>query len=206
MSTQASNSRAAILEAARELFAAEGYQGASLERVARRAGVSRQAVYLHFGSKAGLLVELARHEHERSGIAALAERTVWSAPDAVAALDAWVALIPAFASRSPGLIAALDAARRSDPDAATAWRDQSEDRLRGCRRLAAWLKRDGSLAPGWSVARAADLIWALASLELYEQLVTERGWSPERFTRHTREVLRRTLVGRDLPRRRGRPG
>ena len=89
--------RTAILDAAHELFAADGYHGVGLEKVAKQAGVSRQAVYLHFGSKGGLLLELARYEHERAGIAALADRTVWSAPGAVAALDAWVALFVAFA-------------------------------------------------------------------------------------------------------------
>lgn len=196
MSRSGRATRAAILEAAHELFGAEGYYGVGLERVAKRAGVSRQAVYLHFGSKAGLLIELARYEHERGGIAELADRTVWSAPDAVVALDAWVALFPAFAPKVLDFVRALEVARRSDPDAARVWHDQSEDRLRGCRRLAEWLKRDGVLAEDWTVARAADLIWALASLQAYDQLVVERGWRPSEFTRRIQQTLRRTLLAR----------
>jgi len=44
----------AILEAASELFVTKG-PSASLEEIARRAGVSKQTIYNHYGSKAELL-------------------------------------------------------------------------------------------------------------------------------------------------------
>lgn len=193
MSSGGRTTRIAILEAAHDVFETQGYY-VGLEKVAEQAGVSRQAVYLHFGSKGGLLIELARYEHERTGIAELAERTVWSAPDAVNALDAWVELLAAFAPKILGFVKALDGARRSAPDAALVWQDQSEDRLQGCRRLAKWLKRDGVLEPHWTVAEAADLIWTVVSLRTYEDLVVDRGWPPSRFTRHLQATLRKTLL------------
>ncbi len=52
------NSKAAILRAAREVFARRGYHGASVERIAGRAGVAKGTVFLHFKSKENLLVEL----------------------------------------------------------------------------------------------------------------------------------------------------
>lgn len=193
MSSGDRSTRAAILEAARDVFEEHGY-GAGLEKVADEAGVSRQAVYLHFGSKGALLTELARYEHERTGIAALADRTVWSAPDATAALDAWVVLLVAFMPKILGFVKAVDGARRSDPDAAMVWQDQSEDRLQGCRRLARWLKREGALTQGWTVTDAADVIWVIASPRTYEELVVDRGWTPRRFTRHLQVTLHRALL------------
>lgn len=194
MSSTSRTTRTAILDAAHDLFGAQGYHGVGLEKVAEQAGVSRQAVYLHFGSKGGLLLELARYEHERTGINALADRTVWAASDASAALDAWVDLLVAFAPSVLAFVRVLDGARRSDPDAAAVWQDQSADRLQGCRRLADWLKRDGVLATDWTVGGAADLIWAIGSLQMYDELVIERGWSSSRFTRHIQQTLRRTLL------------
>ena len=47
--------RTQILEAARGMFEELGYYGAGLGAVAKEAGVSRQAIYLHFPSKADLL-------------------------------------------------------------------------------------------------------------------------------------------------------
>ncbi|MFZ5444395.1 MAG: TetR/AcrR family transcriptional regulator [Myxococcota bacterium] len=57
--------RASSLTAARELFAARGYDGTSLQDVARVVGVSKQAVLHHFDSKDALrravLDELLQH-------------------------------------------------------------------------------------------------------------------------------------------------
>ena len=43
--------RRAMLEAARELFVTEGYELASVDAIAARAGVSKRTVYDHFGDK-----------------------------------------------------------------------------------------------------------------------------------------------------------
>jgi len=44
----------AILNAATELFLAKGFQGASMDAIARHAGVSKQTVYSHFDNKEAL--------------------------------------------------------------------------------------------------------------------------------------------------------
>ena len=54
----AADTRTTILDAARALFEAEPYTSVGMEAVAKRAGVSRQAIYLHFASKADLLTAL----------------------------------------------------------------------------------------------------------------------------------------------------
>ncbi len=46
--------RRAVLDAAMMLFVEQGYAFASMEEVARRAGVAKQTVYNHFGSKKAL--------------------------------------------------------------------------------------------------------------------------------------------------------
>ena len=50
-----------ILAAAKELFLADRYDGVNLERIAGRAGVSRQTVYNRFGSKETVFREMVRH-------------------------------------------------------------------------------------------------------------------------------------------------
>ena len=49
-----------ILDAAAGLFAARGYDGASITAIAERAGVSRSAVFWHFGDKGTLFKETFR--------------------------------------------------------------------------------------------------------------------------------------------------
>ena len=53
-----SNRDMGLLAAAREVFASHGYAGATLERIASRAGVSRVTLHRHGVSKDGLLAEL----------------------------------------------------------------------------------------------------------------------------------------------------
>src|SRR5262245_12972099 len=47
--------RERILAAARELFASRGFEGATMEEIAARAGVARATVFNHFGSKHALV-------------------------------------------------------------------------------------------------------------------------------------------------------
>jgi AcrR family transcriptional regulator len=56
--------RELVLEAARELFATAGYDGASMREIASRAGVTVPVVYDHFSSKAELQVHLLTQEGE----------------------------------------------------------------------------------------------------------------------------------------------
>lgn len=59
---EAAVTRQNIMTAAEELFFREGFDGASLDRIAEAAGVKRGAVHFHFTNKIGLLVALAERE------------------------------------------------------------------------------------------------------------------------------------------------
>jgi AcrR family transcriptional regulator len=50
--------RTKILEAARELFASEGYEAVTMRRIAEKIEYSPTAIYLHFKDKRAVLVEL----------------------------------------------------------------------------------------------------------------------------------------------------
>ena len=57
-----SNVRAAILDAARALFAADGLAGLSMRRLAAQVGYTPRTVYLYFADKDDLLSELIEEE------------------------------------------------------------------------------------------------------------------------------------------------
>ncbi|MFL6085101.1 MAG: TetR/AcrR family transcriptional regulator [Mycobacterium sp.] len=69
--TQAERTEAtttALVDAARELFARDGYEAASLDAVAARAGVTKGAVYHHFEGKRQLFEAVFAREVERMAI------------------------------------------------------------------------------------------------------------------------------------------
>jgi AcrR family transcriptional regulator len=58
--TRAAERRAAIVEAGLEEFVAQGFAATRLDDVARRAGVAKGTIYLHFADKEALFQELVR--------------------------------------------------------------------------------------------------------------------------------------------------
>lgn len=61
-----SERRAQILRAARAVFIKRSFVGARMQDVAKRAGLSKGAVYFYFSSKRELFMELVREEHEQT--------------------------------------------------------------------------------------------------------------------------------------------
>jgi AcrR family transcriptional regulator len=128
---------AALVDAARDLFARDGYDATSLDAVAARAGVTKGAVYHHFDGKRQLFEAVFSREVERLGTPLAAAYTRTKDPG-----DAFQAGCRAFLDEclDPGLqrIVLVDAS------AAIGWE--------GIRRLEAPLLELMELA----IARAAD--------------------------------------------------
>src|SRR3712207_5290272 len=61
--------RGLILDAAREVFAAEGLEGASLRAIATRAGYTPAALYFHFASKEAIYAEVLQGSLAALGLA-----------------------------------------------------------------------------------------------------------------------------------------
>ena len=191
-SRNAADTRVAILDAARTLFEAEPYPSVGLEAVAKRAGVSRQAIYLHFASKADLLTALHQRINELDVEPAM--RKVWKSPDAEHALDTFVSSSAQAIPKFMGLFDSLSSAARVESVAEETLAPPREGRYADCVRLARWLDDDGVLVEGVSVQEAADVLFTVVSVPAYEMLVVTRGWSPRRWITWTRATLHTLIV------------
>jgi AcrR family transcriptional regulator len=104
----AGQTRARILDVARDLFAAQGYAGTSIRDIAERVDITKAALYYHFPGKADILLALV--EPLLGELDALSERTEREGvPDRAAAIRAFVALL---ARSAPAMISLF-----SDPTA-----------------------------------------------------------------------------------------
>jgi AcrR family transcriptional regulator len=175
-----------LLRAAADVFAEYGYEGTRVAEIAKAAGVSNAALYVHFGSKAELLVEALRQRGPR-----LLSDVLHADPDRPIgeALIAAGRRLPARPdSRRSLIVEALVAARR-DPDVARLMRAHLGERE-------AWLAdlvRAGQLAGELDEALAPDavahfcLLLAMGSALVPNDL---HGIDPEQW-----DQLLRRLVG-----------
>ena len=193
MSSRRQETRVRILESACRLLVERGYHGVGMEEVARDAGVSRQAVYLHFKSKVDLLVAAAQHSDEVVGVPEIL-RLVREAKTPLEALDKGVEAYAAIDPHIYDIASVIYAARRSDEAAEAAWQDRMSFRRENIKQGMERLEEEGLLAQGWTVDEAADFAWALLSLHTYEYLVVERGWPIDQLIRRLQTALRSLLV------------
>jgi AcrR family transcriptional regulator len=184
--------RTRILDAALALIKKRGDANVTMADIAQAAGISRQAVYLHFADRAALMLDLVRYADEKRGLAKEVQK-IGDAPNSAAALREMAAL---QARTNPGIWAAaraVDAVRRTDPAAERSWQDRLQDRLAGARQVIAWLQKEGNLRPGLDPATAADLLWSITSLRTWEDLVLERGWTAAQYEERITDLLLRSL-------------
>jgi AcrR family transcriptional regulator len=193
MSSGESETRTRILEATRRLTEEHRGRGVRMRDVAEAAGISRQAVYDHFGSRAKLLVETTHYVDEVRGLEER-RRRFQEATTGVGRLEAYVEFWGNYIPEVYGMAKALLVARETDEAAAAAWDDRMSAVRESCRRTIEVLHRDGMLAPEWSRDVAVDLMWTILSIRNWEQLTTECGWSTNQYVSRMQELLKRTFV------------
>jgi AcrR family transcriptional regulator len=187
------NSRTQILDAALALIAKRGEAGVTMAEIGKAARVSRQAVYLNFTDRGDLLLALVRYVDEKRGLQHEIQK-LRDAPTGIAALREMVAL---QARMNPGVWAiarALDAVRRTDEAVERSWQDRLQSRLDGCRAIVARLAREGVLRKSLDRGAAADLLWSITSLRIWEDLVLERGWTAAQYEERIYALLLTTLT------------
>jgi AcrR family transcriptional regulator len=169
-----SSARIRILDAARRLIG-ENEAAVSMSDIAAAAGVSRQAVYLHFPSRGQLFLGVVRQMDDEAQIRARLAAAL-EADDPVEALREFLVVWLRFAATIQPIATVLLATRTTDADAWSAWDDRMSELRGGHLRAARRLAGAGLLRDGLDPRRAADLTWALTSVQVWEQLRFDRSW------------------------------
>ena len=68
-----------------------------------------------------------------------------------------------------------------DPDLISRHREIGARRLQLLSGFGPELEETGRLRPGLSGRQAIDLVWVMAGPGVYEELVLDRGWTPQQF-------------------------
>jgi len=190
---QATDTRRRIVEVTRQLLQSEGYDGMTIQAIARRAEVSAQSVCAIFKSKTGILIALL----DQSMFGADYEDTV---RQAISASDPETRLRRAasVARQIRGAQSAVfDLLRGSGvvaPELAKL--EQQRERLRYEKEegVITFLRDAGKLRPGLSHKTARDIFWMLTGGDVYRMLVRERGWPPQKYQKWLSDTLVHSLL------------
>jgi AcrR family transcriptional regulator len=196
---QATATRHAVLEAARELFTEHGYAGTSIAAIARRAGVAVDTVYAAAGRKPALLRELVETSLSGTDQAVPAEQRdyvvrVRAAPSAREKIAIYAAAVSAIGIRMAPVHRALAEASVTDRDCAALRAEIDARRVNNMRLLAADLRATGELRSDLTDNEVADIVWSMNAAEYRALLVGQRGWSAERFASWLADAWTRLLL------------
>lgn len=193
MSSEIVETRTRILEATVRMLEQHGGRGVRMADIARETGISRQAVYLHFSSRAELLVATTRYMDE---LLVVDSRLAPSraATSGVERLSLYIECWGNYIPNIYGVAKALMLAQDTDQAAAAAWADRMEAMRDGCRAAIEALHADGDLAPEWTPREATDALWTLLLVPNWEALTVDCGWTTGEYVLKMQTMAQQTFV------------
>ncbi|WP_460725099.1 TetR/AcrR family transcriptional regulator [Nocardia heshunensis] len=189
--------RRRIAEAAAALFAERGYAATTLQAVADAAGVHVQTIYQAFGTKVGVLAETAAvlvagpdeeaatPPPERAWV-----RELFAEPDPARQLALYAAHMRTVSERYLGLLDVMRVTAAVDAEVSAFLTAAEQGRYDGPRHITPHLAAKGALKPGLTPERAADMMYALTTYDVYRSLMIDRGWTGS----ETEQFVAATLV------------
>jgi AcrR family transcriptional regulator len=185
-----------VCDAARELFTTNGYPATTIEDIATAAGVARPTVFSAVGSKPAILkAVIDRAMAGDQTPVAVADRPWYQEailePDAGRAITLHARNITMIVGRVAALLRALETAATVDTDAAALWAATRRQRREGTAAIATDIASKTALR--CEEKELADLLFTLPP-DAYHRLVTEEGWSVERFETWLADLLHRICI------------
>ncbi len=193
MSSDNPETRERILKAAWRLLEKSQGRGVRMTDIAKRAGITRQALYLHFSTRAELLIATTHYIDEvRGSDERLAPSR--SAQTGTERLDAFITAWGTYIPEIYGMAKALIAMSDTDDAAAKAWGQRMEDMREGCEAAIRALNSDNMLSSTYSPDQATDILWTLLAVRNWEQLTITCGWSQEKYIETVKSLARGAFV------------
>jgi len=176
---QARSTRRSILEAARDLFASNGYGVTSIRAVAEAAGVAVQTVYAVFGNKRQLVIELLEMavtgEDELAAAQRIEVQKIRAEPDPRRRAELDAALSRKIVERVLPVFKIISDAAAVDPEFAGVNQAMIARRRAEMADAAGLLAGDGGLRV--SLDDAAGSLLVLYSPQVAQILTEDVGWS-----------------------------
>jgi AcrR family transcriptional regulator len=175
-----------IVAAATDLFLAGGYQGTTLEAVARRAEVGARTVYVRFGTKAALLkrvvdVAIVGDTEPVDVLGRDWMQVALTAPTAAGRIAASAAAGRQIMERTGALFAVAQQAAAVEPLIAAFWQQGREQARYTCEVFWTRMAQDGLLDPAVDLTWLIDTTGVLAAAETYLLVTRMTGWDLDAY-------------------------
>jgi AcrR family transcriptional regulator len=196
---QARQTRRQILAAAGDLFVEKGYNGATIEAIAQKAGVAQETIFAVFGNKRNLLstlvdVAVGGDELPITLLERPGPQKVLRESDPVQQLQMFAADIANILERVAPLFEVLRMAAKTEADIAELLQNLLAGRMRNMEVFVGQLAAHSPLRQGLDAAQAAESVWALTSPEVYNLFTIDRGWPKEKYVSWLGDALVRLLL------------
>jgi AcrR family transcriptional regulator len=198
---QVQATRHAVLQAARELFIAQGYGATTVEQIAQHAGVSKPTVFSAVGNKQTVLravrdVAIAGDDEPVPVAKRPATDRIRAEPGQRRAVELLAQHLTGVASRYAEINEVLHAAADGgEEDLRQLWETEEDQRLTGARLWVEVLTSKGPLRPNLDNDDAVDVMWLLMSPDQYYRLVHRRRWTTRKYQRWLAASITELLIG-----------
>lgn len=187
-----------IVEAAREEFLEEGYHGATVAAIARRAGVAAQTVYFVFHNKPALMSAAIDAAVMGPDAVPPEETDWWVAMTAAAtgheALGHFVRGAGTVYARAAAISEVLRAAAMADAECRATWEHHDRMQVAAFRQVIDIVAAKSPLRGDLDPATATDVLITVFSDSTYQLLAAERGWDEEKIVAWMADALPALLL------------
>ena len=188
-SRQAEATKDRVAEAARRLFARDGYSATSIDAIAREAGVAVRTVYSAFGTKREILSRICEDWLTRARARETAE-VVLAEPDPRTRVHAAAGWLVDLYAAGFDVVLLFESATDEGPETAELLRAKLAGRDRVMNGFIRSLKSELAVP----VPEAQAVYRALAAPGVYRELVEKAGWDRDRLVDWLDDTLARHIL------------
>jgi AcrR family transcriptional regulator len=197
--TQADTTRQAIIAAAGRVCLTGGWPNATIASIAKEAGVSKETIYATFGNKVALIGEMVRSQvaetvpgqHFLDGER---PRAIRAKADQTRQIELWAGYLSEILERVAPLLAVVRSGADVEPEMDELYRALHHGRRANLSLIAQSIFAQGNLRKPLSVEGATDILWQLASPEMFALLTGVGGYSTARYAKWLSAMLKSALL------------
>jgi AcrR family transcriptional regulator len=196
---QARLTRKKITEAAYKLFLKRGYAGATITAIAKEAKVSTETIYATFNNKRGILAHLVNvsvvgDEDDEPLLKRPFVKATASESDQHKQIARFAQQMSDIMGRMAPIFEIMRTAAKTEADIAEMRDNIMQERKLGMAYFVSSVATHGGLRDGLMTDKAAEIVFALSSGEMFNVFIQDLGWSKEQYILWLTDALTDALL------------